>query len=282
VLVEHFLAHAAAGQAPVAGLAEALDAVLARARAAFPSVAMDEAAFVAWLAPRVTGALEAMPVEELFLAWACARGDGAAIRELDARFLARLGPAVRRVDPSPEFLDDVLQHLREKLLVGSPPRIDSYDGAGPLMSWLRAAAVRTALNARRPGAREVAADDAALEALPLSGPNPELAAVRTQHRAVFSESFQAALASLSPRERNLLRLQALDGLSLGAIGEMYGVNKSTVSRWLSRAHEVLLSATREGLARRLALDDAALESLLRAMRESLELSIARLLGPAEP
>jgi RNA polymerase sigma-70 factor (ECF subfamily) len=282
VLAELFLTHAPAGRPAEPQLGQVLDALLGRARAAFPEVQLDAAAFVEWLAPRAGGELAVLPVEELFLAWACARGDAAATRALDRLYLARLAPAVGRVDPSPEFLDEVLQQLREKLLVGPSPRIATYDGAGPLMSWLRAAAVRTALNARRPGAREVAADDEALEALPLSGPDPELAAVRGQHRAVFSEAFQAALATLTPRERNLLRLQALDGLSLGVIGEMYGVNKSTVSRWLARAHEGLLAATREGLARRLALDDAALESLLRAMRSSLELSVARLLGPAEP
>ena len=282
MLPELFLTHAPAGRPAEPQLGQALDALLARARTAFPEVPLDAEAFVAWLAPRADRALPALPVEELFLAWACARGDPAATRALDTHYLARLGPTVGRVDPSPDFLDEVLQQLREKLLVGPSPRIATYDGAGPLMSWLRAAAVRTALNARRPGAREVAADDEALEALPLAGPDPELAAVRGQHRAVFSEAFRAALATLTPRERNLLRLQALDGLSLSAIGEMYGVNKSTVSRWLAHAHEALLAATREGLAQRLALDPAALDSLLKAMRSSLDLSVARLLGPAEP
>ncbi|GMU63071.1 MAG: hypothetical protein AMXMBFR34_48340 [Myxococcaceae bacterium] len=282
MLVENFLARAPAGRPPEPQLAQALDALLARARAAWPQLHLDEVAFVEWLAPRAKGALATLPVDELFLAWACARSDGNAAQVLDARYLTRLGSAIGRVDPSPDFLEEVLQQLRAKLLAGASPRIATYDGAGPLMSWLRAAAVRTALNARRPGAREVAADDAAVEALPLSGPDPELAAVRGQHRAVFSEAFQAALATLTPRERNLLRLQAIDALPLGAIGRMYGVNKSTVSRWLARVHEAVLSATREALARRLSLDEPALESLLRAMRSSLELSVARLLGPAEP
>lgn len=277
MLAEAFVPHAPAGRS-LDGLEDALRALVSRARAAFPSVAMDELAFVTWLAPRAKGELAALPAEDLFLAWACARHDAAALRELDARYLSRLGPAIARVDAASELVDEVLQQLREKLLVGDAPRIATYDGDGPLMSWLRAAAVRTALNARRPGARLVAAEDEALEALPLSAPDPELTAMRTQHRAVFSEAFQAALRTLTPRERNVLRLQALDGLPLERIGDIYGVNKSTVSRWLGKAHEALLVETRAGLAQRLSLDDAQLDSLLRAMRSGLELSMARLLG----
>ena len=277
MLAEAFVPHAPPGRS-LDGLEDALRAVVSRARAAFPSVTMDELAFVTWLAPRAKGELAALPAEDLFLAWACARHDAAALRELDARYLSRLGPAIARVDAASELVDEVLQQLREKLLVGDAPRIATYDGDGPLMSWLRAAAVRTALNARRPGARLVAAEDEALEALPLSAPDPELTAMRTQHRAVFSEAFQAALRTLTPRERNVLRLQALDGLPLERIGDIYGVNKSTVSRWLGKAHEALLVETRAGLAQRLSLDDAQLDSLLRAMRSGLELSMARLLG----
>ena len=71
----------------------------------------------------------------------------------------------------------------------------------------------------------------------------------------------------------MLRLQGLDGLSLEAIGEVYGVNKSTVSRWLARVHEVLLERTRSELGLRLTLDSAQLDSLFRAMRSSMELSL---------
>lgn len=276
VLVDAFAQHAPPGRS-VERLDAVLRALVDRARAAFPTVTMDELAFVTWLAPRAKGELDALPAEDLFIAWACARGDAAALRELDARYLSRLAPAIARVDTGAELVEEVLQQLREKLLVGAAPRIATYDGDGPLMSWLRAAAVRTALNARRPGARLVAAEDEALEALPLCAPDPELTAVRTQHRAVFSEAFQAALRTLTPRERNVLRLQALDGLPLERIGDIYGVNKSTVSRWLTKVHEALLTATRAGLAQRLALDDAQLDSLLRAMRSGLELSMARLL-----
>lgn len=237
---------------------------------------MDEPAFVAWLAPRGPEPLER--IEELFLAWACARGDAIALEHLETHYFSKLAAAVCRVDRSPAFLDDVLQQLREKLLVGKPARIDTFEGAGPLISWLRAAAVRTALNARRPRAREAEGEDAALEELPLGGPDPELAIIRLQHRAVFSEAFKAALAELSARERNVLRLQGLDGLSLERIGEVYGVNKSTVSRWLTHVHEVVLQRTRAELAQRLTLDTTQLDSLFRAMRSSLELSVARLLG----
>lgn len=219
------------------------------------------------------------PEEELELARACARGEPAALRALEEQFLPRVRVAVERVDASPAFVDDALQALRQKLLVGPSPRIADFAGSGPLLSWLRAAAVRTALNARRPHAREDAVGEDALEALPLAARSPELELelLLARHRPAFKAAFRAALATLEPRERTLLKLQVVDGLSLERIGVVYAVNKSTVSRWLAKAHETLVVETRRRLAQELDLSGEALESLVRAMRSGIELSVAALL-----
>ena len=83
-------------------------------------------------------------------------------RETPARF-ARSGPcspsvagAVRSVDAAPSFVDEVLQRLRTRVLVpedGRSPRILDYAGRGSLENWLRAGALRLALNARRDARR---------------------------------------------------------------------------------------------------------------------------------
>jgi hypothetical protein len=57
--------------------------------------------------------------------------------------------SVARVHPGADAAAEVCQVLREKLLTsasGQPPRLAGYLGQGPLAAWLRAAAVRTALN----------------------------------------------------------------------------------------------------------------------------------------
>jgi RNA polymerase sigma-70 factor, ECF subfamily len=222
---------------------------------------------------------EALAVEKA-LAEACARGDRSALATLEAQYLPRVRVVVERVDASAAFVDDALQVLRQKLFVaegGRPPRIAEYAGSGPLLSWLRAAAVRTARNLKRPHAREQAAEDDALEALPLSGPTPEFALLLQRHRPAFKVAFRAALATLEPRERTLLKLQVVDGLSLERIGVIYAVNKSTVSRWLAKAHESLVDATKGRLAVDLGMSGGELESLVRAMRSGIELSVAALL-----
>lgn len=218
------------------------------------------------------------PLEsELALARACAQGEPEALGRLEREYLPRVRVAVERVDGRAAFVDDALQVLRQRLLVGAAPRIGEYAGTGPLVSWLRAAAVRTALNLKRPGAREEQGDDDALEALPLSGPTPELALLVERHRPAFKAAFRAALATLEPNERTLLKLQVVDGLSLERIGVVYAVNKSTVSRWLATAHGRLVEETRARLKADLALSGGELESLVRAMRSGIEISVAALL-----
>ena len=185
---------------------------------------------------------------ELQLAQACARGEPAALRTLEQQYLPRVRVAVERIDSSPAFVDDVLQMVRQKLLVGPSPRISEFAASGPLLSWLRAAAVRTALNARRPQAREETTDDDVLEALPLAARSPELETLLARHRPAFKAAFRTALSTLEPRDRTLLKLQVVDGLSMEGIGTVYAVNKSTVSRWLAKAHEQLVDQTRATLA----------------------------------
>jgi RNA polymerase sigma-70 factor (ECF subfamily) len=98
-----------------------------------------------------------------------------------------------------------------------------------------------------------------------------------RHRPAFKAAFRAALASLEARERTLLRMQVVDGLSLERIGVIYAVNKSTVSRWLTRAQEQLMDETKSRLRAELALSGGELESLVRAMRSGIELSVAALM-----
>ena len=133
------------------------------------------------------------------------------------------------------------------------------------IGWLRAAAARLALNARRTGRHNEPIEDAALEAVPCSGADPELLLFRLRHREAFREAFRQALRALSPRERTVLKLQAIDGLTLDQIGQMYGTHKSTVSRWVSRAREVLREETCSYLSRSLSLSPSELQSVIRAM-----------------
>lgn len=203
----------------------------------------------------------------------CVEGDAASLRTFERDYVSQLRSTISRIDKDDAFIDEVLQHLRTRLLMGEK-RLATFAGQAPLISWLRAVAVRTALNVRRATPKYEITDDDALELVSAAGPEPELLVLRQRHGAQFRDAFRTALKELTARERNVLRLQALDGLTLEQVGKLHDVNKSTVSRWLTHVHETLARRTRDLLGERLALDSAQLDSLMRAMRSNLELSLS--------
>jgi len=242
----------------------------------FPAI--DAAGFGDHLeACRQAGALPES-TEDLFIAWAAARGDGQAVRRIDA-LIAEIAPSVRRIDGTPAFVDEVSQAVRVRLLVaepGSAPRIASYSGRGPLAGWIRAAATRVAIDLKRSAAPALAGDDL-LGDLVSGEPDPALRHLKTLHRADFQTALAEALAALPDRQRAVLRLHYVDGLRLAEIGKLYGVHESTVSRWVTRAAEEVADQARRRLTERLSVSGSSLDSLARLVRSQLDLSIARIL-----
>jgi RNA polymerase sigma-70 factor (ECF subfamily) len=266
-------------------LEQSLQSMLRRGLAAWPALRVPEQVFARDLGKRVgdrARELTSLHAEDLYLACACANGEARAQAELDK--LLPEACASLPGDGSQTFADEVRQILRQKLLVPTeegPARIQSYSGEGSLRSWLRVAAVRTALSLRRRGGREEQADDRALEGVAAAGPDPELDYLRLRSGAEFRTAFHEALKALSPRDRTLLRLYYLDGLGVERIGAVYGVHASTASRWLAGVRESLLLETRRILAERLKLTGTEVESLLGLIRSNLEVSLQRMLKPSE-
>ena len=257
-------------------LADALVTLVAAARAQWPRVRFDDGVFVEQLRAKYTGPLEQVRGPELFLACACVAGDDAALSAFDQGYIASVDKAVAGVDPSPSFVDEVRQRVRERLLVGKSPKLAEYSGLGSLQGWTRTVALRLALNLKRDTAREVH-DEGLLDALPFVGRDLELDYVRAQHRADFAAAFREALASLEGRSRNVLRLSYVDRLTIDQIGTMYGTHRATAARWLNQARDELMEQTRARLALRLKLTQSDLTSLLGALQSNLEISLNRIL-----
>lgn len=216
--------------------------------------------------------------DDVRLAQAAARGEAAAVRAVDA-LLADL-PAVRRIDGSAAFLDEVRQRARVRLLVagaGGPARIAAYEGRGPLRGWLQVAAVRIALDLKRGAVREEAGEDV-LGELVGAEPDAALRHLKARYREEFRDALAAALAALADRPRALLRLHFVEGVRLAEIGRLYGVHESTASRWVQQAVDAVADDARRRLIARLGLAADAVDSVARMVRSQLDLSIARLLG----
>jgi RNA polymerase sigma-70 factor (ECF subfamily) len=282
VFLEHLGAQARSQLGAGDDLEGLLERAVASAQAARPGIEVPAEAFVQSLATRLSAAksapparaLEALHLGDLLLACGCERGDRAALAEFERAFVPDLLAAVKNVDRSGSHADDVLQMLRQKLFVGEPgsaPKIREYSGRGELRRWLRAVAVRAAIDALR-GMREVPVEDELLDAIVVPGDHPELANMKRASAAELKLALREALRALSPRERSFLQQYYLDGATLETLATLYRLTPSTVSRSLAKARATLLGQVRNAVMARLRISGREVDSLLGLVQSQLELS----------
>jgi RNA polymerase sigma-70 factor (ECF subfamily) len=260
------------------------------AKGAWPDVELDPEELVVYLAERLDGhasledavaKLERLHVGDLYLACACARGERRAVAAFDEQLLSQVAQHVRKVCQADDDVDEIRQILRTRMLVNTgddKPRILSYGGRGPLGGWLRVAAVRVAQDLRRSrgAAPETDAGDETrpAEAAPM---DPELAVMKARYGHHFRSALHDVLAGLPDRERNILAMSVIDGLSTDAIGALYRVNGSTVRRWLAQARERVLEEVRARLKTTLNIRPTEFDSLMVLVRSQIDLNLSQLL-----
>jgi RNA polymerase sigma-70 factor (ECF subfamily) len=255
-----------------------VDAAIAACATAHPEIAIAPSAFAEYLGTR---SRDAPPTDELLLdlhlAFAAGTGSAPAITRFESETLPAARAALRALRLDDSAIDEALQRMRDKLLVGAPPRVLEYRGEGRLRAWIRVVAIREHLMAQRGRNVEVSLDDAMLAAVPDPSDDPAIAVLRRDYRDDLATALTTAIAALDVRDRSLLRYSLVDGLDLGAIAAIFQTHKSTISRWLARARTRLWGLTRDSLIGPGGIDRADVESLVRAMRSGLDLSLARLL-----
>ncbi|HEY0193645.1 MAG TPA: sigma-70 family RNA polymerase sigma factor [Kofleriaceae bacterium] len=242
------------------------------ARAAWPGVEVTFNVFAA----RLGSAGELRHASDLYLACACADADPLALAEFDRLFLRSVRDAVARIDRSHDFLSEVQQILRERLLVGGDAKIREYRGGGALASWIRTAAVRTALNLRRRSQQELKRGAAAASFDQIL--DPEVAMLRQRYMPEIDGALRRSIAALEPKERLLLHFYYVDGLTLSKIAGLERVGTSTIFRRLTAATQAVLSSLRHELSDKLQLGANSLDSLLRHVRDDIDLSLSQVLG----
>jgi RNA polymerase sigma-70 factor (ECF subfamily) len=255
-------------------------AAFAKARAELPGVDLSWGRFADHVAS-IAGS-EPLPTThatDIYLACACAGSDRTAIGLLEQRYLAPVRGSIARYHASPDFVDEVLQELRGKLLLPPSPRIARYGGRGPLGAWVRVAASRVAIDLLR--TQEPAAPgDAQPEALADADLGPEVQILREVYREAFQESLKAALAALSPKDRNLLRRHLVEHMTLEEIAGPYGVHPATIARRLQAIRDEIAESVRGALAARHLEQGgrSTLDSLARAIRSEVYVSLSPLLA----
>jgi RNA polymerase sigma-70 factor (ECF subfamily) len=216
---------------------------------------------------------------DLFLAYACAEGDGRAIALFESELLSQVQIYVSRFKLTSHSLDEVRQRIRVKLLVGERPGIARYRGYGPLGAWLRVTAVRVALDVVGTTDEPWQSVDMNLLDLGLGlDDTPELAAAKNLYRARLCTALEEGLRLLSARDRTLLRFYAVDGLNIDEIGAIYRVHRATVARWLIAVRVRILDHARHRLGLRRAASSSEMRSLISLLRAEISLSAERILA----
>ncbi|QSQ19820.1 RNA polymerase subunit sigma-70 [Pyxidicoccus parkwayensis] len=255
------------------------------ARTKWPTLRLSDGDFLRHLARhlpagKASEVLRVINGADLYLACACATGEPSALRAFEQHVLRYIPGRLGALSPSME--EEVLQVLRERLLVGSeqaPPRIGSYAGRGPLLTWVGITAARIAGELVERNGREVlVTEPPEAFARMLSSGNPEHELLREDTRQFLGEVLQKVVEGLPEQERALLRLHHFHGFTMDRLALMYGDSRSGVARKVAQARERLLKRVQVELAARLKQDPITMESLLGMVRSQLDLSIQRMLG----
>lgn len=261
---------------------DAIDDAIEAAGAALPGVEVDRSQLRREIEARLAGKdapkLGAEMAAEVKLALACARGDAAAIAHFEARYLDVVAPALAHMKLPAATVEDVRAAVRDRLLVaeeGSSARILEYAGHGRLRGLVQVSAVRTAVSVVRKTRRESALDDDDRGGGVVREGGPELELVKEQYRAAFASAFADAARGLEARDRNLLRLHYLGGVTLEQLAAMYGVHRATVVRWLASARERVFSDTRKRMQGK--VGEAELDEVMALIQSRLDVSVRRLL-----
>jgi len=186
-------------------------------------------------------------------------------------------PVVARIRPAEDFIEEVLQELRAKLLVGENKALSAYAGRGPLLAWLRVAATRVAIDSLRAGGAGPPVREMT-EALEPVDADPEVKMLLAAHREVVQAALRAALGAVTPKDRNLLRRHLVDGMTLEEMALPYGVHPATIARRLASLREDIAIAVRQRLAAHLgSLGSVQMDSVFRAIRSKVHVSLSPLL-----
>jgi RNA polymerase sigma-70 factor (ECF subfamily) len=227
--------------------------------------------------------LEALKLEDLALACACARGNPVAWEHFVAEVrpvLLRIARQVAPPDTAGELSDSLyadLFGLQER--DGSRRSLFEYfHGRSSLGGWLRAVLAQRMVDHHRAARR--------FEPLPDQDGAPQLAADvappdvdRSRYQPVVRGALLTALATLTARDRLRLSLYYAQELTLAAAGRLLGESEATVSRKLERTRRDLRAAVERRLRETDGLSDAQVAACFDYARSDPAFDLAQALPP---
>lgn len=263
-----------------------LRAYVAIARAAWPTIELDDDQLTAYVAARAADGLPGVgQAADLFLACACLAGLPAAISAFHSTYRSVIRRVLARRNAGAADIADATQIIYERLLVrheDRAPLLSEYGGKGPLRVWISTAAARTLLTMRRSEDRRRAHEGASSNAVGIiaSAINPELSYFKRLYKREIEIAVGRSLDLLDVRARALLQLHLGERLSIDQLGAMYGVNRATAARWLAAARETLVRKVRADLRGQLNLSQSEYDSIVALVRSELDVTVGAHLAQA--
>lgn len=291
-LAQLFSQHAArAGSAAVADpetLAKALWQLVEAGQASWPQIELSPEEFVTFLAKQLPSGLtlaelSSLRAGALYLVCALGHGHPVALAAFETEYMPEVRRTLLRLDTPEPVIADIIQALYSHLLErqnapqGAMAARRGYAGRGELKGWLCACAVHHAGRLNRRERRDVDLEQVPATVLPGQGKSPELALLTSEMKELFEAAFRDAVRALTSRERNLLRYQFLDGLSIDQIGALYHVHRATAARWIIQARERLASQTRKRFLAAAPMHTQSFSDVMALVHSQLSLNLVNLL-----
>ncbi len=265
-----------------------LVALCAAGAGAWPTIRLQQDTFLRHLAasvePSDVTTISDIRDGDLYLACACGHGDVAALKAFEEGEIPGVMRTLQSMKVTTDCLDDVVQVIRYRLLIGSAtrgPRILNYRGRSTLGRWLRVITVREALEVLKKPSQAVSLE--ALEfAIPAIGASPEYSRLRAEFGPQVKAALSQGVKGLASRERALLRMHAVEGLGHEQIARIYSVHRTTVLRWLEKAQAELILSVRAYLQEHLKISEEEFFQVMASLVSQLTLSLATLLVTTNP
>ena len=262
--------------------AETLETLYREGVAAWPAITCSRRQFRLIAECSEARDLRAANGTDIYIAAAVVAGNPAAISAFESIYIDRQRARLRQLGLCPASVEDVLQTIRERLLMPraerTKPQLAHLAGCGNFHTLIRVIAVRTGLNVlRSQGRRRRNEDDAAVEMLS-SSEGALRVLMRAEAAHLLREAIERAVSGLSPKNRTLLRLHFSHGMSIDEIGRMYNVHRATAARWLCRVREIIETEVKANLQQQHGQATTNLEELLGLASSQLQVSFDRILA----
>jgi RNA polymerase sigma-70 factor len=227
-------------------------------------------------------ALELIHHEDVFLAMGCSRQDKIAWEYFADEYLPLLRRFSTQACSDSGEGEDLAQEIIFKMLKEGN-RLAGYNGRGSLAGWLRTAVAHAAIDRFRRARRlvsleDVSQRDALTDRVP---PDENKAFLDSRWEPVVSNAVNESMSRLAARDRLVLGLYYLRGVSLLAIGRQFRIHEATVSRWLDKLRRNIRKQVEIDLRKKHGLRTSEIHSLWQTISiPAVADTIAETLSPA--